>query len=103
MGTEKQERKNIYEEGIKKVVEPVRDIFATGFEDVIRFVKKPWRLIWINFLIGLARGLGFFLGVTILGACILVALNKMVDLPVLGKHIANIVNAVQEQLANMPR
>jgi len=103
METENQERKNIYEEGIKKVVEPVRDIFATGFEDVIRFVKKPWRLIWINFLIGLARGLGFFLGVTILGACILVALNKMVDLPVLGKHIANIVNAVQEQLANMPR
>ncbi|OQA91357.1 MAG: hypothetical protein BWY26_01015 [Elusimicrobia bacterium ADurb.Bin231] len=103
METENQERKNIYEEGIKKVVEPVRDIFATGFEDVIRFVKKPWRLIWINFLIGIARGLGFFLGVTILGACILVALNKMVDLPVLGKHIANIVNAVQEQLANMPR
>ena len=103
MKIKEQERKNIYEEGIKKVVEPVRDIFATGFEDVIKFVKKPWRLIWINFLIGLARGLGFFLGVTILGACILVVLHKMVDFPVIGKYIADIVNAVKEQLANMPR
>jgi len=86
-----------------KFTAPVTEVFATGFEDVIRFIKKPWQLIWINFLIGLARGFGFFLGLTILGALVLVALNRMMDMPLIGRYIADIITEVKQQLAKMPR
>jgi len=86
-----------------KITEPVKDVFASGFEDIVRFIKRPWQLIWINFLIGLARGLGFFLGMTILGALIIVALHRMMDLPLVGKYIAGIITEVKQQLSQMPR
>jgi len=86
-----------------KFAAPVTDIFATGFEDIVGFIKKPWPLIWINFLIGLARGFGFFLGMTILGALVVVALHWMMDLPLIGRYIAVIITAVKQQLAQMPR
>jgi hypothetical protein len=54
-------------------------------------------------MIGLARGFGFFLGMTILGALVLVILHKMVDMPLIGKYIADIITAVKQQLAQLPR
>ena len=83
--------------------EPITNLFASGFEDVVKLIKKPWHLIWVNFMIGLARGLGFFLGMTILGALVLVVLHKMVDMPLIGKYIADIITAVKQQLAQLPR
>jgi hypothetical protein len=105
---DKQENKNDssqakLEDGAKSFLSPVENMFASGFEDVVMFIKKPWKLIWINFLIGLARGLGFFLGMTILGALVLVALHRMVDFPLIGRYIADIITEVKQQLANMPR
>ncbi len=91
------------ENGDNCAAQPITDLFAGGFEDIVGHIRKPWQLMWVNFLLGLARGVGFFLGMTILGALILVALHRMVHLPYIGKSIAGVITEVKQQLATMPR
>lgn len=54
-----------------------------------------------NFLIGLVRGFGMAVGFTILGAILIYLLQKIVllNIPVLGDFISDIVRIVQENLS----
>ena len=94
------------EEKIEQTATQVKNMVTYEFRDILDFVKKPWKLVWINFLIGIARGTGFILGMTIFGALIItllvILLHKMVDLPVIGSFVADIIIEVKKQLANMP-
>ncbi|MFZ5596686.1 MAG: DUF5665 domain-containing protein [Bacillota bacterium] len=68
--------------------------------EYVDLLNSPWRLLWINFISGIARGLGIAIGFAILGAIIILLLQKLVDLniPVIGGYIADIVQVVQEQI-----
>lgn len=63
------------------------------------------RLLWSNFLAGLARGLGFGVGLTVLAAVaiyfLVVLLKSLVSLniPLIGTYIADLVEIVQEQIS----
>ncbi len=56
-------------------------------------------LIW-HFLIGCARGLGSAVGFTVLGAALVLALQRLVSsrLPVLGGFLARLARLVLERL-----
>ncbi|MGQ9556851.1 MAG: DUF5665 domain-containing protein [Desulfurispora sp.] len=58
------------------------------------------RLLWVNFISGIARGLGIAIGFALLGAVVILILRKIVtlNLPVVGNFIADIVDIVQAQL-----
>ncbi len=66
------------------------------------------KLLWNNFLAGLARGLGFGVGLTVLAALVIyllvVLLKSLValDIPLIGTYIADIVEIVQDQIKNHP-
>jgi len=65
--------------------------------EYVQLLNKPWRLMYINFIAGLARGVGVAIGFTILGAIVLYILRKLVmlHLPLIGDFIADIVRMVQ--------
>lgn len=65
--------------------------------EYVQLLNKPWRLMYINFIAGLARGVGVAIGFTILGAIVLYILRKLVllHLPWIGDFIADIVRMVQ--------
>ncbi len=71
-----------------------------GIEDYFDLLKSPRRLLFTNFVLGLARGLGFAVGATILGAIFLMVLFRLADLnlPVIGEFIARMVRIVQDFL-----
>lgn len=56
------------------------------------------RLLYLNFLAGVARGFGMAVGFTLVGALLLYLLRQMVSIPVLGSFIAQIVDIVTMQL-----
>lgn len=56
------------------------------------------RLLYLNFLAGVARGFGMAVGFTLVGASLLYLLRQMVSIPVLGAFIAQIVDIVTMQL-----
>jgi len=69
--------------------------------EYVDLLHSPKRLLLINFISGIARGLGIAVGFTILGALVIVVMRSLVDLniPVIGGFIANIVDVVQQQLS----
>ena len=67
-------------------------LYVLGLEDM-RIHR--WKLIWLNFMLGLARGLGFFLGAVVIGGLLLAILNKFIDAPVIGDFISQIIDAIK--------
>lgn len=68
--------------------------------EYVALLKRPYRLMYINFLAGIARGLGMAIGFTILGALLLLILQRIVllNLPGISQFIATIVRLVQLNL-----
>ncbi|MHB8158325.1 MAG: DUF5665 domain-containing protein [Desulfocucumaceae bacterium] len=68
--------------------------------EYVDLLHSPWRLLWVNFISGIARGLGIAIGFAILGALLIIFLQKLValNIPVIGGIIADIVEIVQQQL-----
>lgn len=66
----------------------------------IELYRRPARLIYLNFIAGVARGLGIALGVTVLGTLIIYIARELAlqNLPLIGKLIAEIVRMVQKEI-----
>ncbi|MGE5395978.1 MAG: DUF5665 domain-containing protein [Chitinophagales bacterium] len=74
--------------------------------EYVEMLENPRRLLYMNFLMGLARGFGMAIGFTILAAAVVWLLQKLVvlNVPVIGNFIAEIVRWVQVelQMGNLP-
>ncbi|OPA78480.1 hypothetical protein BVG16_11440 [Paenibacillus selenitireducens] len=68
------------------------------------FMTKPWRLIWINMLAGTAKGVGLAIGFSVFAAIFLSILQwlNLLNLPIIGDYIADLVRVVQRQLEGKP-
>lgn len=67
--------------------------------EYIAYLSRPGRLIWFNFLIGIARGLGTALGAGLLAGAAYFLLKRIVvlNLPVIGGFIAELSKYVNQQ------
>jgi hypothetical protein len=70
------------------------------FVDYVYYLEHPRKMLFANFLGGLARGFGAAIGFTLLGAVAIYLLQAVVmwKLPVIGKIITDIVNIVQDNM-----
>ena len=68
--------------------------------EYIRYLEDRRRFIWMQFLGGVAPGLGTAVGFTILGAVLVLVLQGLAqrNLPVIGDFLADIVQIVQRRL-----
>lgn len=68
--------------------------------EYVSLLENPWRLVYINLLTGVARGLGIAVGFTILGALLLMLLRHLVllNLPGISEFIAHVIQLVQLKL-----
>ena len=75
-----------------------RTMEKTRIAEYVDYLEHPGRLLWSNFLIGLARGLGGTVGLAIvLGAFFFVVQNLiMLNLPVISDFIADFIRMIQE-------
>ncbi|MBE3573667.1 MAG: hypothetical protein IMW95_12110 [Moorella humiferrea] len=66
----------------------------------VELYRRPWRLLILNFAAGVARGLGIAVGFAILGAIVVYIVRELalLNLPVIGKLIAEIVRMVQQEI-----
>ncbi len=81
-------------------VERLRSEYAELF-------KRPRKFIWMNLFLGLVRGIGMFIGFTIVAALIVyigtIILSKMVNLPLIGSWIAKLMEAVENAKRSIGR
>lgn len=45
-------------------------IEASGLSEFIEYIRSPWKMLWPNFVAGVARGFGALVGATIVIALI---------------------------------
>ena len=66
----------------------------------LRYVRNWKRRLAVDFLSGIARGLGFSVGFTILGALLIYFLRNaaLANLPVIGRFLADLVRIVENNL-----
>ncbi|MGB9813100.1 MAG: DUF5665 domain-containing protein [Thermovenabulum sp.] len=91
----------IFDKVSKKMEELSERIEKLNLAEYLELYRKPMRLIYLNFLAGVARGFGMAIGFTLLGAFVIYILQKMVilKLPVIGDFIADIIRIVQNELS----
>lgn len=68
--------------------------------EYIDLINNRKRLLYINFIQGLARGFGMAIGFTALGALFIYLLQSLIklNLPLIGDFITELVKIVQENL-----
>ena len=69
-------------------------------ERYLRHVHNWRRRLLMDFLSGIARGVGFSVGFTVLGALLLYILRNiaLANLPVIGEFLADLVRIVEQKL-----
>ena len=68
--------------------------------EYIEMMENPRRLLYMNFVMGLVRGFGMAIGFTILAAVVVWFMQRLMvlNLPLIGDFIADIVRLVQYEL-----
>jgi len=75
----------------------VHHLEALRIAEYMELLERPAKLILINFIAGLARGLGIAIGATVVFAVLLNFLHSLIllNLPFIGDLIAEIVHIVE--------
>jgi len=88
-----------YVERLERVTEELtRTMEKTRIAEYVQYLDRPWRLIWTNFLIGIARGLGSTIGLAVVIGLLVFFLQKvlLLNLPIISDFIADFILMVQE-------
>lgn len=81
---------------IEKRLEKVsQDLEKAKIAEYVDILNNPKRLIYINFIGGLARGLGTAVGLTVLAAILFYMLKQTVNLPLIGQYIADLLDIIE--------
>ena len=74
-----------------------RHLEALRIADYIELLEKPWKLITTNFIAGIARGLGFALGTTIIFALVVEGLRRMItiNIPIINDYLIEIFKLIE--------
>ncbi|OEH85250.1 hypothetical protein BHU72_06170 [Desulfuribacillus stibiiarsenatis] len=73
-----------------------RHFEGSRLEDVLQNFANPWRVMRINFLVGLSRGIGLTLGTAFFLGIFIFLLSKIVTMPVVGEYIAELLEWIDQ-------
>jgi len=78
-----------------------RHLEAMNLGAYVDLFENPWRMIFLNLLGGIFRGLGMALGFFLLSAVVIYVLSRgfVNHLPIVGHFVAQIVRIVNRELA----
>ncbi|MZQ75616.1 MAG: hypothetical protein GT589_05580 [Peptoclostridium sp.] len=70
-------------------------IDKSRLREYVDIMSSTKRLIYVNFIAGMARGFGLAVGFTVIAAVAVYILKGWVDLPLIGRIIAKIIDIVE--------
>lgn len=77
-----------------------RLLMRYNIEGFVDLLSKPLRLVYLNFIAGMARGFGIAIGLSLISALFLSILARLasLNLPLISNFIARIVRLVNDEL-----
>lgn len=88
-----------YLDRLERVTEELtRTMEKTRIAEYVQYLDRPGRLLWTNFLIGVARGLGSTIGLAVVIGLLVFFLQKilLLNLPIISDFIADFIRMVQD-------
>jgi len=81
---------------IEQMQRLTRHLEALRIADYIELLEKPWKLITTNFIAGIARGLGFAIGTTIIFALVVEGLRRiiLINIPIINDYLVEIFKII---------
>ena len=81
----------------KNLVRLVKHLESLRIAEYVQLLERPARLIFLNFIAGISRGLGIAVGATIIFALMLEFLRRVIllNIPGIGNFIAEIMKIVE--------
>lgn len=81
----------------KNLVRLVKHLESLRIAEYVQLLERPARLIFLNFIAGVSRGLGIAVGATIVFALVLEFLRRVIwlNIPGIGNFIAEIMRIVE--------
>jgi len=66
-------------------------------DEYVLLMGDTKKLLWKNFISGIAKGIGTGIGFTILGAIVLIILRRVVllNIPIIGRYLKDILDIVE--------
>lgn len=80
--------------GMAQVEKLSRKMENIRIAEYIEMISNPRRVIFMNFIAGLTRGLGMGIGFTVLAGIVLYMMRSWVNLPVVGRLIAELLDII---------
>lgn len=74
----------------------VERLEAMRIADYLELLEKPRKLVMTNFIAGIARGLGFAIGTTIVFAVVVEILRRiiLINIPLLSDYLVEIIHLI---------
>lgn len=95
-GIELDKNNSTSEEKLESAVKELAVLIdRSRLREYVDLMSSPKRLIYANFIAGMARGFGVAVGVTVIAAVAVYVLKGFVDLPLIGKIIAKLIDIVE--------
>lgn len=93
-------RRGLLEKLIEKLQQTVEAVEKAGIAEWVELFRRPGRLLYLNFLAGVSRGLGVAVGFSLMGAVLILLLGRLarLNLPIIGEFIADVARIVQLEL-----
>lgn len=92
------DKKNLTPEQIEQLENIISGISSAWLEEFMEYIRSPWRMIWPNFIAGVARGVGALVGAAVVIALIGWILSKMISLPLIWAKIEPYINEIQTEI-----
>jgi hypothetical protein len=81
---------------VKSITDLTKLVKQLRSERYLQMVDNRKKFLFYNFIAGIARGVGWALGTTIIIGLILWALSQLINIPLLGDWIGKIVDYIQK-------
>lgn len=81
----------------EKLSDMSNKIEGIKINEYVYLMKDTKMLLWKNFISGISKGIGIAIGISILGAILVVVLKNIVTLniPVIGQFISDIIDVIE--------
>ena len=74
----------------------------SGVSAFVRLSQNTWKILWLNFLSGIARGLGFTVGTAVVLAIAYKIIAQLIsmNIPYLTEMLTNLIDMIQQHVTN---
>jgi hypothetical protein len=88
------------EEKIDRMERLLERLDNSGVSEFVRLSQNTGKILWLNFLSGIARGLGFTVGTAIVLAVVYRVVSELIsmNIPYLTDMLTNFIDIIQQHL-----